>query len=79
MNRHLRLTRIAICATWAMFGFERFCKHLKDWLAQCTNTEAVMWNAHAAFSWQRSRLMMQQTAPGKVMVCSQSALHPATA
>ena len=34
---------------WSMFGFERFWKHLTDWMSQTSHPEATMFNAHHAF------------------------------
>ena len=32
-----------------MFGFERFWKHLTDWMSQTSHPEATMFNANHAF------------------------------
>ena len=55
MNRHQMIHMVEAirangpCWAWAMFGFERFWKHLKDWMTQTSHPEATMFNAHAAF------------------------------
>ncbi|DBA87879.1 TPA: hypothetical protein ACH3X1_004870 [Trebouxia sp. C0004] len=55
LNRHQMVHLVAAirsngpCWAWAMFGFERFWKHLKDWVRQRTHVEAIMWSAHAAY------------------------------
>ena len=91
INRHQIIHLVAAirangpCWVWAMFGFERFWKHPKDWLTQPTNIEAVMWDAHAAFKAaclalpELAEELLDDAASGKVMACSQSGLHSATA
>ncbi|DBB07211.1 TPA: hypothetical protein ACH3X1_011776 [Trebouxia sp. C0004] len=37
------------CWTWAMFRFERFWKHLTDWMTQRSHIEATIFNVHYAF------------------------------
>ena len=37
------------CWAWAMFGFERFWKHLTDWITQTLHPEATMFNAPLCF------------------------------
>lgn len=55
MNRHQMLHLVQAirsngpCWVWAMFGFERFWKHLTDWMSQTSHPEATMFNAHYAF------------------------------
>ena len=55
MNRHQIVHLVEAirvngpCWAWAMFGFERMWKHLKDWMTQKSHPEATMFNAHAAF------------------------------
>ncbi|DBA95122.1 TPA: hypothetical protein ACH3X1_002632 [Trebouxia sp. C0004] len=55
LNRHkmIHLVRAVrqngLCWTWAMFGFERFWKHLTDWMTQRSHIEATIFNAHYAF------------------------------
>ena len=54
LNRHMLLYLVqAIRANgpvfaWAMFGCERFWKHLIDWMTYKTYPEAVMYNAYHA-------------------------------
>ena len=55
MNRHKMIHLVKAvrtngpCWAWAMFGFERFWKHLTDWMTQTSHPEATMFNAHFAF------------------------------
>ncbi len=55
MNRHMMLHLVQAirangpCCFWAIFGVERFWKHLTDWMTQKSHPEAVMFNAHNSF------------------------------
>lgn len=55
LNRHHMIHLVAAirangpCWVWAMFGFERFWKHLTDWMTQKSHPEATIFNAHYAF------------------------------
>ena len=55
LNRHKMIHLVRAirkngpCWTWAMFGMERFWKHLVDWMTQRSHIEATIFNAHYAF------------------------------
>ncbi len=55
LNRHKMIHLVRAirqngpCWAWAMFGPERFWKHLTDWMTQKSHPEATIFNAHYSF------------------------------